>query len=267
MTRRLIIGVVIGLALSGTSVAQNVAVEAFPEQKVFQRFLADGLAHQMSLNRVTDNREWLGAIGGIIPFAEVRIDDIRIQAGVGATTFNRLIKTPGHITVYTIDYKVDFPFDIRSGDWSFRTGYGHLSSHYADDGIEILKRSSISYVRDYWNFGAAYAVPATGITAYVSADWNFHFEPVADKWIVQLGIQGTITRLAPWCELYAAVDCKLRENLGWGTTQSYQIGGRMFEKGRMAIRLAYTYRTGFEERGQLFDQKVDMNLLGVYLDF
>ena len=248
--------------------AQEVAVGSFPEVKAFPGFLADGLAHQLSLSRVTDNREWLGAIGGSLPVIGARIGEGNIQGGVGATTFNRLIKTPGHITVYTIDYKVDFPLDVRYHKTVYRIAFGHLSSHYADDGIEILGLHSIGYVRDYMTFAVAEDLELLHSTAYVSADWNFHYEPIAKPWILQAGLQGGWFPL--WDEsatLYGAVDLKLRENLAWGTTQSYQIGVRCFPNGRFALRLSYTLRLGFEERGQLYDERVSLNLVGVTVEF
>ncbi|HXG00162.1 MAG TPA: hypothetical protein VNL69_05215, partial [Bacteroidota bacterium] len=98
-----------------SAVAQDTAsaVRFFPPTKIFPLFTADGLAHQLSLSRVTENRDWIGAIGGSVPALQIELSGATLQASVAVTVFNRLVKTPGHLEVYTVDYKVDFPIDVR----------------------------------------------------------------------------------------------------------------------------------------------------------
>ena len=72
--------------------------------------------------------------------------------------------------------------------------------------------------------------------------------------------------MAGFLRLYAAFDLKLKEQVAWGTTQSYQVGARLHIGKDLPLSVAYTYRTGFEERGQLYDQKVTRNLVGLYLE-
>jgi hypothetical protein len=239
-----------------------------PGAKIFPRFTADALAHGISLARVTDNRDWIGTIGGAVAVSEVRWPRVSVQAGVAVTTFNRMIKTPGHITVNTIDYKVDFPLDLRLSQWAFRLGLGHISSHFADDGIEILGQHSIQSAKDYMNAGAAYDIPVIRGYVYASAYYNYHVLPYPDKkWIWEWGLDAANTPLAGWAELYVAVDLKVKQENDWGSTQSYECGVRLFARGPYALRVAYTFRTGFEERGQLFDRRVVANLLSLHLDF
>jgi hypothetical protein len=239
----------------------------FPGKRIFPLLTADGTAHGMSINRVTDNREWIGAIGGAVPLAQAELGGKVVQVGAAVTTFNRIIKTPGHITVYTIDYKVDFPLDLRLQSMAFRVAFGHVSCHFVDDGIEILHQHSVSYVRDYLTFAASVNIPLIRGFVYGGADWNYHYEPIADPWIVQIGAEGANVNLADWARFYAAFDVKFRQNLAWGTTQSYQAGIRFSIKHDYALRLAYTFRTGFEERGQFFGQKETLHLAGLFIDF
>jgi hypothetical protein len=237
-------------------------LKVFPPAPLFPDTPADALAHQLSLSRLTDTREWIGAIGAAAPLLEW---DGRVQFGVGATVFSRLIKTPGHITVATVDYRVDFPVDLRFDSLRVRVAFGHVSCHYADDGIEQLGRRSISSVRDYLALTVAWMIPDGSF--YAGATDNYHNEPLVDRrWHLQAGGEMTAWTIRPGLSLYGAVDLKVKQDVHWGSTQSYQVGFRLSAGGGRNLRVAYTHRRGFEERGQLFDQQTVMNLLGVYID-
>lgn len=253
--------------VSGTAEGQT-GVELFPGRRIFPLFRADALAHQLSLSRVTDNREWIGVIGGQVPIVQFAEEDFTAQIGVGASVFNRIIKTPGHITVYTVDYRVDIPVDFEFPAFALRVGFGHISNHYADDGIEILQSHSINAVKDYVQADVARKVALIGGEVYAGFTYNYHAEPLRDRrWIVQVGSNFGNYPLASWVNVYGAIDLKVKEEVRWGTTQSYQIGFMTAPKGDYALRLAYTFRTGFEERGQLYDRSVSANLVTLYIDF
>jgi hypothetical protein len=186
---------------------------------------------------------------------------------VGASIFNRIIKTPGHITVFTVDYRVDFPIDIAVGEYLFRFGYGHVSNHYADDGLEILGLRSINAVKDYLDAGIARRFSWRGSTVYAHVTWNYHNEPLREKhWTGQLGGSVDIVELTSWAVLYGAVDLKCKEEVNGGTTRSFQAGVELFRAEGRALRCAYTYRDGFEERGQLYAVSTTANLLSLFID-
>ena len=63
------------------------------------------------------------------------------------------------------------------------------------------------------------------------------------------------------------MDIKFKSEVEWATTQSYQIGFKILDKDPRAIRFAYTYRTGIEDRGQFYKDRVKLSLIGVYFDF
>ncbi|MEW6512237.1 MAG: hypothetical protein AB1428_14905 [Bacteroidota bacterium] len=254
--------------LFGVEGLAQPSVEFFPGDKIFPRFRADALAHQLSLSKVTDNREWIGAIGGQVPIVNVADGDLTVQFGIGASVFNRIIKTSGHITVFTVDYRVDFPVDVKLKEIVLRIGYGHISNHYADDGIEILQRRSINAVKDYIQVGVARAVGIIAGEVYAAALYNYHTEPLPDRrWVLQAGGGFGNTSLASWLWIYGAIDLKLKEEVNWGSTQSYQVGFRFVPRAEYALRLAYTFRTGFEERGQLYNQSVAASLISLFIDF
>ena len=131
----------------------------------------------------------------------------------------------------------------------------------------MLGRRSIQVIRDFLKFGAAYDVPWIGGFVYGDVDWIYHIVPNrSENWQLQIGGEAGNVLIAGVARLYGAVDIKAKQHVGWGTTQSYQVGARLFVKKNLPLRVAYTYRTGFDERGQFFDQKESVNLLGVYID-
>jgi hypothetical protein len=242
-------------------------IDFFPGKKIFPSFTADPLTHQISLSHILENRDWIGTIGGSIPLAQVNLNDVEVQASLAGSTFNRLITPPG-LTVYTIDFKVDFPVDVRFEETSFRFALGHYSCHFADDGIEILGKHSIQYVKDYAMLGIARDIPLIGGHAYLAGHWVYHNVPVGNKnWALQLGGEGGNVSVTPFVQFYCAVDLKLRQEISWGSTQSYQIGARLFTRGLRSLRIAYTLRQGFDERGQFFDQHEDANIISAFIDF
>jgi hypothetical protein len=256
------------LAFACGQVEAQDSVTVFPGHRLFPLFTADALAPQLSITRITDTREWIGAIGGSFPLVQASFSDVRMQVGVAATIFNRLIKTPGHITVSTVDYKIDLPVDVRWGSFAGRAGFGHISAHFADDGIEQLGQHSISAVKDYIFLAASYDVVRLGGTVYLSVTDNYHNEPeTAKHWMIQAGGTFGEVRVSSWARLYCAVDIKLKEEVEWGSTQSYQAGVRLLETETHAFRIAYTHRRGFEERGQLYDRSVIYNLISLFIDF
>jgi hypothetical protein len=245
----------------------QVAITVLPGDRVYPRYRADALDHQLSLTRVTENREWIGVIGGFVPVVGLGTRDVRVQWGIGASVFNRIIKTPGHITVATIDYRVDVPVDLALGGYVFRIGYGHISNHYADDGLEILGIRSINAVKDYLAAGIARTLPWNEATAYLHVTWNYHNEPLRDKkWMGQAGGSIVLAELAPWARVYGALDLKCKEEVNGGTTRSLQLGCELFRSEGRALRVAYTFRDGFEERGQLYAVSTTSNLVSLFID-
>jgi len=242
-------------------------IDFFPVKKIFPAFIADGLEHQFSLSNVTDNRDWIGAVGGSVPVIQLNVRQIEMQVSVAATVFSRLIKSPGHLTVHTVDYKVDFPIDVRLSALVLRVALGHVSGHFADDGIERLGEKSIQYIRDYVSLAIVHDIPLMGGHVYTSSDYNYNTAPVQHKqWLVQFGAEFGNISVEDYAQIYGALDIKIKEEVSWGSIQSYQIGIKLFEQNNHGLRVAYTFRRGFEERGQFFDRRETVNLISVFVD-
>jgi hypothetical protein len=243
-------------------------LQFFPGKKLFPLLTADGLAHQLSLSRVTENRDWIGAIGGSIPMVQANMAESKIQASVAVTIFNRLVKTPGHLEVYTMDYKVDFPIDIRFSELALRFALGHISCHFADDALELFGKHSIQHVNDYFTVAASYDIAPIGGYIYGGFNYSYGTQPIQYRpWLLQLGAHFGNFALSENVLLYGAFDVKVRQENGWGSTRSFQVGARFFPQLNFGLRLAYTLRMGFEERGQFYLNTTTLNLISAFIDF
>lgn len=246
----------------------STLIKVFPGEKIFPRFTADGLAHQLSLSRVTENRDWIGAVGASIPMVQLNLENLKVQGSIAVTIFNRLVKTPGHLTVLTMDYKVDLPIDFRFSELALRAAIGHISCHFADDAIELLGKKSIQHVNDYITLAAAYDVHAIQGHVYGGCNYSYGTQPIPYKpWLFQIGADFGNIRLHDEVSVYGAIDIKVREEVGWGSTRSFQVGFKLFPRMNIGLRVAYTLRMGFEERGQFYLNRETMNLISTFIDF
>jgi len=249
--------------------ADSSGLQFFPAHSLFPRLPADGTAHQFGVAKDLHSSRWLGAIGAQRPMVQLSTGSFDLQAGIGATVHTSFLRKPPLLQVVTVDFLVDFPVDIRlSPSLTFRTGYGHHSAHLADDGIEQLDISSVNYAKDYVTLLSAYALPGTGGFVYGGGRFDFHTLPETEKhWVLQCGCEvGTIAVL-PFLSLYAALDFRFKEEAAFRSTQSYQFGAKFFDRPAGVVRVAYTYRTGPDDRGQFYRETADFSLLGLYVDF
>jgi len=253
---------------NGKAQDSTVVLQYFPEKKVFPLLHADGLAHQFSISRVTDNNNWIAAIGGSFPILQLNLSRATIQGSAAVTTFNRIIKTPGHITVHTIDYKVDIPIDFQFEEFALQVGIGHISCHFADDAIELLGQRSIQHVNDYFRIVGAYDLSAIGGHLYGGFNYSYGTQPIQHRpWLLQMGADFGNIELLTDVTAYGAFDLKVRQEVQWGSTRSFQLGFKLFPRGRFDLRVAYTLRMGHEERGQFYLNRETLNLISAFIDF
>jgi hypothetical protein len=244
------------------------SLRVLPDERVFPRIHASGLAHQTGIAKDLSSRRWFGDIGGERPLLEFTVGDIDIQAGLGATVHAGILRKPPLLQVVTVDFVVDFPIDIRiTPALSIRTGYGHFSAHIADDGIEVLGIRSINYAKDYVSLLGAYRFTTADGVIYAGGRYDFHSLPEAGKyWVGQIGGEAHPVRLFEGATVYAAVDLRIKEETAWRSTQSYQVGVAFAGQTDASVRVAYTYRTGGDDRGQFYTQTSSAHLFGLFID-
>ena len=171
-----------------------------------------------------------------------------------------------------VDFFVDVYADIRlSPLWTVRIGGGHTSQHLSDDAFESLGFTrSVNYARDYYQFFVLRQFPAVRGFVYGGSYYTHSFlidTRIDGQWLFQAGGEFLNTHLYGPLHVYTAVDIKLRGELEYGSTQSYQAGLKISGDSFSAIRLSYTFRTGLEERGQFYNQKISRHMIGMFFDF
>lgn len=249
--------------------SQELNFDFFPAKKLYSKSYADALEHQFSLNKQLETAQWFGNIGGYLPIVDITLNKkYSLQVSAASTVLNTLIIKGKHIQVYTVDYQVDFFGDIEiKDDMIFRFVWGHLSAHYSDDGITELGFYPISYVRDYCGIKLQQKFPRVNGKIYGGAIYNFHNEPRTNRHMTYTVGGDASLKVSDSFFLYGAVDIKIKSEVFFGTTQSFQIGLRSKEVNGKSFRIAYTHRRGFEERGQIYIQKDNKNSIGFYFDF
>jgi hypothetical protein len=255
------------LLLFSSQLFSQSFLKIFPEKKIYQKYYADAISHQFSLLKDFGTNEWYGNIGSNRPLLNLNVKDNVYQLTVAATVFSTLKFSPPHIQVYTADYLVDFFLDKDLGNnYLLRFNWGHMSAHFVDDGILQLNQTSINYVRDYIGIQAEKLLNGINGKIYAAATYNFHNEPRKSKhYRLQLGFNAG-KNITDNILIYLAFDFKLKAEINNGTTKAIQIGFKYPGNSISTIRLAYTFRSGYDERGQLYNLTNSKNILGLYFD-
>ncbi len=142
-----------------------------------------------------------------------------------------------------------------------------MSAHFVDDGILQLNQTSINYVRDYVSLQAEKLIELINGKTYIAATYNFHNEPRKNKHTrLQLGFDAG-KNISDKISLYIAFDIKMKAEVNNGTTKALQIGFRYPNNNNSYMRFSYTFQSGYDERGQLYNLTDNKNILGLYFDF
>lgn len=252
--------------------AADSLVTFLPKEKFVPVFSADGNAHRISYNKLMNSGSLIGSMGGIFPAANIRYDGLDAQISLASSIYTHLNNAGIRFQVVNVDFFVDVYADIRlSPLWTVRIGGGHTSQHLADDAFESLGFSrSINYARDYYQAVVVRRLSALRGFVYGGTYFTHSFlvdSRIDGQWLFQAGGEFFNTHLSGPLYAYAAIDIKLRSELEYGSTQSYQAGLKISDNSFSAIRLSYTFRTGLDERGQFYGQRIGRHMVGMFFDF
>lgn len=246
------------------------SVSFLPQSKLVPSLTASGTEHRISYNKQLTRGTIIGSMGGIFPLANISIRNYFCQVSAASSVYTSLQSAGVKFKVTNVDFFVDIFFDIPvSPETVFRTGWGHTSHHLADDAVGpgIVP---INYARDYYSFYAVQTLPFIAGTAYAGVQWTYSFlidRNIGRKILPQAGGEINFFPLTHDLTVYGALDLKLHGERRYGSTQSYQVGMKTETASKRAARIAYTYRTGVDERGQFYDRRNDLHLIGLYFDF
>lgn len=238
-------------------------------------FTADARAHRLQLLKTTQGSAFYGSMGGIFPAVQANVLNMPVQFSVAASTYLTLKRYVQRGEVINTDYFVDFLFDAQiAPKWYVRFGFGHTSQHLADDALNVgfVPRN---YVKDYtqlqvmryflnrrlWCYAGGYYFKNFKIGDSIPVDWS-------GKVMLQTGAEADLYQFGQSCAIYAAFDVKFRQEFDFATTQGIQFGVKYHtQQNHRAMRLAYHYLSGYDERGQFYKDRINLHTLGVYFDF
>ncbi len=247
-------------------------VTLMPKKQFIPSFTASGTEHRLSYAKFLNNGSFFAGLGGSIPTALVGLYGLECLVSVSGTVYTTLVSAGVKFQVTNADYYADVTFDIPVSDATvLRVGSGHTSHHLVDDAVALRGPAPVlNYARDYVQLFAVQKLPVIRGFAYAGTYYNRSFIINSHRdglFLFQLGADGGNLPLTGPLELYCAFDLKFRGEVNYGSTQSYQIGIRVKNDLFQAARLAYTYRTGMEERGQFYDQRATTQSVGLFFDF
>jgi hypothetical protein len=167
------------------------------------------------------------------------------------------------------DFRFGFPLTYGNGPWRYKLGYYHLSAHAGDEFLlanpDFVR---INYVREtllwglgyYWTpdlriYGeAGYAVSATGGAEPFELQFGMDYSPALP----------TTLRPAP----FAAVNCHLREEVGFGGNVVLQAGWQWRgANGGHLFRTGMEYYNGKSPQFEFFDESEQRLGVGLWYDF
>jgi len=261
------------LMFSSFLAAQDSSIITFiPKKQFIPSFTASGTEHRLSYAKHLSSGAFFAGLGGSFPAAIVRYRGWECLISVSGTVYTTLANAGVKYQVTNADYYADITFDIPLAlETVLRLGSGHTSHHLVDDAVLSLGNSSVlNYARDYYQFFLVQNISLLRGFVYGGTYYNHSFLVNVRRdgqFLYQFGADGGNIPLFYTFELYGAFDIKFRSEVNYGSTQSYQFGVRTRNELFRAARLAYTYRTGMEERGQFYNQRTSTHSIGLFFDF
>jgi hypothetical protein len=243
-----------------------------PKQKYVSAFTANGNEHRISYNKLMNRNSLIGSMGGIFPMADIHFEGLDAQVSIASSIYTFLNSAGIRFQVVNVDFFVDMYADIKlSSSTTTRIGWGHTSQHLVDDAFESLGYTkSVNYARDFYQCFLIHQIPFIKGFVYGGTYYNFSFlidKRIDGEFLWEAGSEFLNVPIYGRVNFYSAIDIKLRSELAYGATQSYQAGLKLQNESLSAMRLAYTYRTGIEERGQFYNQRNHYHTIGMFFDF
>jgi hypothetical protein len=168
------------------------------------------------------------------------------------------------------DYVFGVPLTYGAGDWQFKFGYAHLSSHLGDERVlqdPMALDERVNYVRDAIVFGTSYYLHPMW-RKYGEVGWAFHNSGGAQPWEAQFGTELSLpgpTGAAG--SPFFAVNGRMREEHDFGGDLTVQAGWLRRGGFGQTMRVGAHYYNGKSSQFQFFDQSEEQIGLGLWYDF
>ncbi|MDP1678402.1 MAG: hypothetical protein Q8L88_16215 [Bacteroidota bacterium] len=246
-------------------------IHFFPETTYVSPFAADGHAHRVNVENILFTKNVRTTMGGMFPLVNIDLFGAKTQAAISGSIHFEL-NPYGQVHVISNDYYVDFvTLDVPVSEQYFARGVaGHTSHHLSDNWYEQMKlTAAVRYSRDYLKL---FLIRESGMNdqLYIGADFAYIFtvngQRTNKRWTFQTGGKITLAELYSGFILYAAADCKIRQEAEFAATNSIQCGiATRMQKGKI-LRVSYQLRTGLDERGQFYPHHRMINTIGFAIE-
>ncbi len=220
-----------------------------------------------------DGWQWdstLGARVGVLRFGS--LDDAwpeGVQLDAEGAAFPRL-NMEEHRDVDNVDFRFGFPLTFRRGRWETKLAYAHYCSHLGDEYVlrhpgSLAQR--LNYVRDSVVAGLGFR-PVPSVRFYSEADWAFETDGGAKPWHFQFGAEySPIHTVALGGAPFAAVNCRLREEVDYSGSFVAQAGWQWRGRSGQLFRLGAHYFNGKSDQGQFYNAFEEQIGAGLWYDF
>ncbi len=244
-------------------------IQFLPDNKIISALSASGTEHRISYNKFFEKGLFVGSMGGRFPIANFYLNNWMCQISAASSIYTTLENAGVKYNVTNVDFYVDVDFDIPLyQETIIRSGWGHTSHHLVDDAI-AEGRTAINYARDFYKIFLFQNFPGSNGFVYGGITWTYSFlinKNIGRKIMPEVGGDITLFSFNANSALYAAADIKFRGELNYASTQSCQAGIKIQNKTLRAVKIAYTFRTGAEERGQFYNERIQYQTLGIFFD-
>ncbi|TWU59746.1 hypothetical protein Poly51_00180 [Rubripirellula tenax] len=171
--------------------------------------------------------------------------------------------------VDSMDYRIGTLITRSEGDWRFKFGYFHISSHVGDEYIERNPTfERVNYVTESAIWGVGY-VPSESVRLYGEFAYAFSVSGGAQPVQIQTGAEYTppaksVTRGAP----FAAINLNFREAVGYDVSSTAQIGWgfQSLESGRR-MRFGLQCGAGPTSQYEFFERREEYIGIGSWFDY
>ena len=168
----------------------------------------------------------------------------------------------------TSDFRFGVPLTYGWGQWQYKLGYYHLSSHLGDELIVRTPGATRdNYVRDAVVFGVAYN-PTPAWRLYGEAAYAFFTAGGAEPWEFQFGVEYAQPGATDiYGTPFFATNGHLREELDFGGDYVVQAGWLWRGASGSTFRTGFQFLTGHSNLYQFYDESEEQYGWAIWYDF
>ncbi len=257
----------------GTSTALAESWNFLPFEPLFHPLIGDLREPHDGIIAQLDQNRYEGAIGQTIELLQWHPDDNSHWGwGIEGATYIELDSLGAAVYPERVsDWYLGTYFSERTGDFSHRLEFVHVSSHLGDEFFDSVPR--IIYSRESLRFTSSYYF-SESFRLYAGLGYWTHMSPDSNDSRIFAHLGGELyTHFFPFIggtvgRGYFTYDVKVKGEAGGVVNQTFEAGLQWkFNQGNsQSIRMALLYYNGNSEYGQFYTQSEDYWGLGIFFD-